>query len=72
MVTGPGMKLTVLMPLHILALTECKFSHGGWSWNEADSLDVRNVPLSRGQKGLWLQLVRCAPYTSMSQDLDDG
>jgi hypothetical protein len=24
----------------ILGLTECKFSHSGWSWNEADGVDL--------------------------------
>jgi len=36
MVAEAGMKLTVLT----LLLTERKFSDGGWSWNEADSLDA--------------------------------
>jgi len=40
MAAGAGMKLTVLMPCTILALTAGKFSHGGWSWNEPDSLDA--------------------------------
>jgi len=40
MVAGAGMKLTDLDALHHLALTAGKFSHGGWSWNEADSLDA--------------------------------
>jgi hypothetical protein len=40
MVAPPEMKLTVLMCLWHLALTVGKFSHGGWSWNEADCLDV--------------------------------
>ncbi|OAX31920.1 hypothetical protein K503DRAFT_787534 [Rhizopogon vinicolor AM-OR11-026] len=34
--------------------------------------DVRNVPLSLRRKGLWLQLMHCAPYMSMSQDLNNG
>ena len=29
-----------LISCGILALTAGKFSHGGWSWNEADILDV--------------------------------
>jgi len=36
------------------------------------NVHVRNVPLGLRWKGLWLQLVCCAPYTSMSQDLDNG
>jgi hypothetical protein len=39
MVAGAGMKLTVFMCLWY-GLTGGKFSHGGWSWNEADYLDV--------------------------------
>jgi len=29
-----------LLACGILALTGGKFSHGGWSWDEADSLDA--------------------------------
>jgi hypothetical protein len=39
MVTGAGMKLTVLM-CGILGLIGGNFRHNGWSWNEADCLDV--------------------------------
>jgi hypothetical protein len=34
MVAGAGMKLMVLI------CTESKFSHSGWSWDEADGLDL--------------------------------
>jgi hypothetical protein len=37
MVARAGMKLMVL---GILALTVCEFSHVGWSWNEADGVDL--------------------------------
>jgi hypothetical protein len=40
MVAGAGMKLTVLMCFWHPCLTESKFCHGGWSWNEADWHDV--------------------------------
>jgi hypothetical protein len=43
-VIGAGMKLTVMMCLVILGLTVGKFCHGGWSWNEADCLDVLGNP----------------------------
>jgi hypothetical protein len=35
-----GMNLIVSMCLWHPCLTESKFCHGGWSWNEADYLDV--------------------------------
>jgi hypothetical protein len=40
MVAGAGMKLMVLICSGILGLIESKFSHGGWSWNEADGVDL--------------------------------
>jgi hypothetical protein len=40
MVGGPGMKLMVLICSWHLGLTAGKFSHGGWTWIEADGVDL--------------------------------
>jgi hypothetical protein len=41
MVAGAGMKLMVLICYwHSWLMTASKFSHGGWSRNEADSVDL--------------------------------
>jgi hypothetical protein len=41
MVAEAGMKLMVLIwSPGILGLTGCKFSDGGWSWDEADGPDL--------------------------------
>ncbi|KAJ8584990.1 hypothetical protein M405DRAFT_825817 [Rhizopogon salebrosus TDB-379] len=50
MVAGAGVKLTsVLMCLWHPCLDSCKFFHGGWSWNEADCLDVLVASLTSQQ-----------------------
>jgi hypothetical protein len=40
MVARPGISWQSWCSCGILALTESKFSHGGWTWNEPDSLDA--------------------------------
>jgi hypothetical protein len=40
MVAGAAMKLMVLICSCHSCLTGCKFSHHGWSWNEADGVDL--------------------------------
>jgi hypothetical protein len=41
MVAGAEMKLMVLIcSWYSIGLTVCKFSHGGWSLNEADGVDL--------------------------------
>jgi hypothetical protein len=52
MVAGAGMKLIVLICSCHSWLTVGKFSHGGWSWNEVDGVDLL-LPVCKFTHGGW-------------------